>query len=349
MNFFAFYIVWFFVVWYILLKKPIQKIYCEIMVCLPLVMFATGRDKFLFMVDTLHYVSKFLRMSLDRVSVLYAEEPGCQILQYIVKWLGGNVEIYFFLMAAGTIVLVNLIVRKYSPDYMMTWFLFFTNCYFQWCCNIMMQGLACAVLMLTVPFLIRKKYLICVGLVFLAMMFHYAALIFLPFIFICSGKAFGKYTLAAAGIIICMSLVLSRYADLINVGLKYTGVLQNAIAKNKGMSWIRLGFYLIPVIMTAPYYRTIWRINDPLVNVSVNMSVILSAFSFMACMTSGILIGRITDLFICFSYILLPWAIRHLYSRNVRIALYGMIIIVYLIKYYMEMTDSSLFYEHHFF
>lgn len=353
MNFFIFGLIWFVLIGYLIVYKPKQKLFNGLLICIPLILFATFRDSYRFMVDTYAYVRKFNAIPVGNGTFLNYmlnsdTEIGYSFLSYVCKTLVNNVEFLFFVAACIIIFSVNYIYHRYSCNYIFSWFLFFTsNAYFSWCCNTFRQGLAVAIIFLSLPFVLEKKYLWSILLVIAAACFHFTAFLFLPYIFICRGKALNRYVLGAGLFILIIALLSKNIVFLLDKGLHYVGYLQDAIEEGKGMSIVRLVFASVPVVIAVPYIKTIRRIDDPLVNICVNMSFTAVMYYIWACFTSGILIGRLPGYFLFFSYILLPWELKFLFSRKLRNKLYILLASLFVVRFLVELSSRYLLHDIH--
>lgn len=354
MNFFIFGIIWLLLIWYLYVSKPKEKLFLELMIVLPLILFATLRDNFRFMVDTNAYVRGFQYFPMDfaHMKELYLRkfvEPGFMCLEYVVKSIWDNAEFFLFVVSSVCILPVNYIFRRYSPNYVYSWILFFVcNSYFSWICNGIRQGIAITVLFCSIPFLLRKKYVICVLFVLLAMLFHYTAVLFLPFIFLCQGKALNKYIIIFTIVILFLVYHMRDLLALVDTGITYLEGLNAAMEEGKGMSFIRLIISSIPFVIALPSIKRIRQINDPLVNICVNMCFATTAFYLLACFTSGILVGRIPGYFSYFTYILIPWEIKFLFKPKMRGKVALIIAGIYFLVFIAELASKNLLFEKHF-
>ena len=164
MNFFILMLIIFGVLFFIT-KNKMSKNYIiidEILICVPLLLFATFRNNFRFMGDTTVYIRKFKNIPINFGEFInyfsFAQEFGYTILQYIIKIFYNNVNFLFFICAFLVLFLISWTNKKYSCNYLLSMFLFvFSNSFYSWICNGIKQGIAASIIFASLPFILKKK------------------------------------------------------------------------------------------------------------------------------------------------------------------------------------------------
>ena len=77
--------------------------------------------------------------------------------------------------------------------------------------------------------------------------------------------------------------------------------------------------------------------NNPVVNLSVNMSICAAAFYLLSSVTSGIYVGRIPIYMSLYSYISLPWLLKNIFTDKSMKIMYVFTIVLYLLFFYYQM------------
>ena len=107
--------------------------------------------------------------------------------------------------------------------------------------------------------------------------------------------------------------------------------------KDDGTNPLRVLLYSIPAILAFMGRDRIRKENDSLINLCTNMSIVTMGLYVVSMFTSGIFLGRLPIYASLYSYILLPWEIRHLFAlQSRRIVLLGLLG-MYLLFYYYQM------------
>lgn len=184
----------------------------------------------------------------------------------------------------------------------------------------------------------EKKYVQVISIILVASLFHQSALIILPFIFICQGKAWNKKTLFFITLIIIVVAGIESFTGILNSALAETQY-QNVVSdwqsfEDDGTNILRVLVYTVPTILALLGKKKIEQENNKVINYCVNMSLISTGFYIVSMFTSGIFIGRIPIYFSLFNYILLPWEIKNLFEWKSRTLMWLFMILGYLGFYY---------------
>ena len=93
----------------------------------------------------------------------------------------------------------------------------------------------------------------------------------------------------------------------------------------------------MPAILSLIGIKYVREADDPVVNICTNMSIAAAGLYVVSIFTSGIFIGRLPIYFSVYSYILLPWLIKNMFTKKsvqlINLAMVG----AYLIFYYYQM------------
>ena len=103
-----------------------------------------------------------------------------------------------------------------------------------------------------------------------------------------------------------------------------------------GANPIRALVYLIPTLLALIGRKRFERINDSLLNICINMSLVSTAIWLIAVVTGGIYIGRLPIYASMFNYILLPYEIDCLFAKKSRQAMGFITVFFYLLYYYYQ-------------
>ena len=311
---------------------------------IPLIIIAAQRGYF---ADTTAYIISFRNMP-DSVSEISSYMQTVQkdelfsFVSLIIKvFITKNYEIYLGILATFQMLVLAKTFRKYSTDFFMSMFLFVASTdYLSWMFNGLRQFTAVCIILLAFNFILTKKYLFAIIVILFASFFHGSALLVIPFIFIVQGKAWNKKTLLFLfGVIVAVAFV-DQFTNILDSALadtQYKNVVSDwTQGQDDGTNILRVLVYSVPAIISLYGKRTIDKSNNRLINICTNMSIASAGIYLVSMFTSGIYIGRLPIYFSLFSYILLPWVIYHIFSRDIskviKIILYFCYIVFYIIQ-----------------
>ncbi len=294
--------------------------------------------------DTGSYRSVFINApsSLSQLASYMAEQTKDAAfygLVVVIKSLvTTNYKVYFGIIATIQLLCLGLVYRKYSRDYWLSIFLFVASTdYAAWMFNGMRQFLAAAIAFAALPFILQKKYIPSILIVFLASRFHQSALLVIPIIFIVQGKAWNVRTLLIAlGSLIAVAFI-DEFTGFLDSSLQDTQY-ENVVSDwnswdDDGTNGIRVLVYSVPTIFAFIWRKKIWENDNPLIHLCVNMSIVSTAIYVVSMFTSGIFIGRLPIYCSLYNYILLPWEVRHFFKKESRLFITLSLILFYIAFY----------------
>lgn len=305
---------------------------------LPLLLLAANRSD---VGDTYSYVKGFASMpetltGLGAYIETLTKDEGFYILAALIRILiTRDVKVYFFILAAIQALLLFSVYRKYSPNLLVTFFLFIASTdYISWMYNGIRQFLAVTITFACLPLLLKKKYIPAILLTLLAATIHGSALLVIPFFFVVNGKAWNGRTLLFLLGVMAVVVFVDKFTPLLDTLLQETQY-ENVVSDwrswdDDGTNFFRVAVYSVPVLLSVVGMRFIREADDPVINLSVNMSIISMGFYIISMFTSGIFIGRLPIYFSLYNYILLPWQIKHMFNRESARLVYGVMVAAYL-------------------
>lgn len=167
--------------------------------------------------DTPVYLDVFLRgYTFSDFTLDPDVEPFIQYLTYFVSLFTDNYFWFFFFCAIIVIPSHLIILKKYSEDYASSVFIFITFSFYTFFFNTLRSGIALALVMLSIPFLIQRKTLKYMLMMAVASFVHVSSLIMIPFYFILHFRKL-SLEIKAAGLFLTSlggaSLLISYFAS----------------------------------------------------------------------------------------------------------------------------------------
>ena len=275
------------------------------------------------------------------------KDKGFYFVSAVIKCIVGNhVNIYFIVLAAIQAGVLIYVYRKYSSRYLVSFFLFIASTdYISWLFNGIRQFLAVTITFIGIKFILDKKYAKAIILILIASLMHQSALLVIPFIFIAQGKAWNKKTLLFMVAVIVIVAGIGQFTNVLDSMLaetQYKNVVSDWQSWNDdGTNALRVLVYAVPSVLSLIGLRFIRNEDDKVINLCTNMSIVSVGFYIVSMFTSGIFIGRLPIYFSLYSYILLPWEIDHMFTKQSARLIYVVMVVGYL-GFYLYTVNNLL-------
>ena len=227
------------------------------------------------------------------------KDKGFYFLSAVIKCIvGNNSVVYLFIIAVLQAGMLFYVYRKYSSRYLVSFFLFLASTdYISWMFNGMRQFLAVTITFIGIKFILDKKYVKAIILILIASLMHQSALLMIPFIFIVQGKAWNKKTLLFILAVIAVVASVGQFTNVLDSMLaetQYKNVVSDWLSwEDNGTNVLRVLVYAVPTILSLIGLKYIRNADNPVINLSVNMSIVSVGFYVVSMFTSGIFIGRL--------------------------------------------------------
>lgn len=311
----------------------------------PVIWMATFRS---WVGDTEAYRRSFLALP-DTLYGLFTHLPtvskdaGFTFFSGLIKCVINNNDIlYFFILAAIQGLILVYVYRKYSIDYVFSVFLFIASTdYIAWMFNGLRQFMAVIIMFAATTLMLEKKWGKVLVIILMASTMHQSALLMIPILLIAQGRAWNKKSIA----FLVATLVAVAFVDQFTNILDY--IMQETQYANMVSDWtewgddgtnsIRVLVYAVPTILSVIGYKQIRQANDPVINFCTNMSIVSTGLYIVSMFTSGIFIGRLPIYASLYNYILLPWEIKNIFTKQSAKLVYAVAIVAYILFYYYQM------------
>lgn len=278
--------------------------------------------------DTSVYISNFNNLSTS-FSVLKQKwiNKEDNVLFWTIailfkRFVSNDPNAWLFLIAvfqAGAVTKFNF---KYSDNFAFSIFFFIaTTDAFGWMMNGIKQFTAVCLILYFFDYVIERKFVVFMIIVFVAYFIHPTAMVWIPVYFILSAKPFSFRIWIYVAITLTAIIFVDNFTDLLNDSLESTKYAGNDITAydNKngniddGVNPIRVLIYIIPPGLALLKWKEIKAFSNPLISICINLATISVGVFALGMVTSGILIGRIPMYFELANYILMPWLLKYVY------------------------------------
>ena len=298
--------------------------------------------------DTGIYIADFRNLSpyindIPEMLAADGKDKGFSVFGVFIKiFFGDNYKIYFCIIAAICLFCVAYVYRKYSCNFAMSMFLFLASSdYLTWTHNGMRQFIAVCIIFASTKLLLKKKYVWYVLIVLLASTIHATALLMIPICFIVQGKAWNLRSIVFTIVVLVVMNFSGALTDLIvdfMTDTHYSSEVDQFL-ETKGTNILRVLVFMIPPIFAFIFRRNVYAANYPILDLSVNMSIISMGAYIISAVTSGIFIGRIPIYFSLYNYILLPWLVENVFEKRSQKLVYTIMIMCYICYYYYQVNS----------
>ena len=301
--------------------------------------------------DTGVYISEF-RYSAT-VETFFKDPPGLlentgfYLFNSVFRHhITDNYHVYFLVIAFFTVSLMVTFIRDYSESFTFSIFLYLVLGLYVSALAAMKQCIAIAILTIAIRKLIAKKYGSFYILVFIAMLFHaYAIMFIVAPIFV-----YKPWTPATYLSVFATLMVLFTFEDTIVTFLEVADTLGREIDKDVvfdtvGINLFRLAVFSVPFIFSFFCRHLInYRIER-----KQSFMVNMSSFSFLI-MSLGIysganLFGRSANYFAIGVVIALPWMIKKSLARQSSKIILAIATMCYLVFFWYGNSDFDSIYR----
>ncbi len=300
--------------------------------------------------DTANYISSFHRA--PAVSQFVAEgrlwaltgNPLFYFYQSLVRGITGNYHLFFLLPSVLISWSCVKIFKHYSnfPHLSMAIFLSLGTLITMMAA--MKQGIAMAILLLSIPYVLDRKYVKFGLLVCLAALFHTYALIFLTLPLMC-GKPWNLRTWLVLGITVFTMMTFDQTIGSFVDYAQSTGAhaSEEDVFNNTSMNILRVAVYMVPMLISLIFRRRLFQDSRRRENLFVNMSILSALFMLLGTVNAANMMARMAAFFEIGAAISMPWMVKKLFNRNSADVLIIGVITLYFLFFLYEFIVAKPF------
>lgn len=255
---------------------------------------------------------------------------------------GADFNAWFTFVAIIQCSSVAIFLYRYSENYILSLYLFFTSSCFLWLVNGFRQFLAVSVILFFSDYILKRKTIKFLIIIFIAYNIHSSSILWLPVYFFISFKPWSKKFLFCTVIFTLFIIVLSSSSFIDDTDYSYV----NTEAFSTGVNPFRVIFMSIPTIIAFWKRREISEYSNEKINFMINSSIITTSCFIAGMFTSGIM-GRLPIYFQMFNYILLPWIFKNVLKDDEKklIPLVCMVIFFLYFLYDMYFAGNGIYHS----
>lgn len=272
--------------------------------------------------------------------------PGFEIIMSFVKQISGvDYQGFFWIIAIIQGVCLIVFYRYYTKNIVIVAFLFFASTdYMSWMMNGTRQFLVVTILLAAFPLVQKKRFFLFIIIVLLLFTVHRSVLIVIPLYIASLGKPFNKRTITILVLCLIAIVFAGQFTNLMDEGLQETAY-SNMVSEfegDNGTNILRALVYSIPAIIAIFNRNKLNEDTPEIINISVNMSLFTAGLYLLSVPISGIYMGRLPIYCTLFSYILLPWELKHFFREDMYKTLILVMITLYFSFYIYQMLQWGI-------
>ena len=260
-------------------------------------------------------------------------DPGFNAVNQLLVNLGANDQTFLMFYAVVTMGIYLWFIRKYNCNTWLTIFLFITAEFFTFPLAAIKQCVAVAFCLVGVDRAIRKKWIPFVLWVLLGSLFHAYSLMYLitPLLMFTPWSKLTYWMLAAFG---AAGVLLQ---PLMGTVISITSMLGEgydvAEFSGEGVNPFRLLVVAVPTVLSFMTRRVIWKKDDRVMNLMVNLVMLNAAIMFVALFGTANYFARLANYFLIFQCITIPWLCSN-FDRATRKWLIPAAVVCYVAYFY---------------
>lgn len=272
--------------------------------------------------------------------IINQSEPLFMFIIWLTSRNGFFPQKMFFLTAVITTSLMVLSIRKYSPTFAWSMFLYITEMSYYSQFNGIRQCMASVIMVCGFKYILNgdfKKYLM---LTIFASLFHTSALFLIPIFFIVREKPFSKRIIILCILFVVGTIFFTDFAEVLAQGdSKYAGYFDlTGGYSSYGVKPIRVLVAAAPLTISILFYSYLskTKLNQILINFS------LLNFLFMFIATQNVSLSRMNMYLGVYNIFLIPQFIYIGSPKSRRLLGYGIIVCYLAYMIVLLHVDSNL-------
>lgn len=274
--------------------------------------------------DTANYISDFKYLTgsvdqlLEKINLLKIGSNSLfQLYASIVHTFTKDYHVFFFFPAIFNSISVIKVFKRYSVSPSFSLLVFFSIGTYVIYIAAMKQSIAVAILLLALPYAIDKKYIRYYLLVFVAMLFHTHAFVFLvvPFFF---GKPWGKVTwFLLCAVFLSMTTYDLTFGTLMDTALSMgINIVDWELFDGHSINPIRVIVYWIPALLALVFRERLFSDSTRIDNLFANLSIGTALILTIGLRQGANLFARMAAYYEIAVGVTLPWMIKKLFTKQ---------------------------------
>ena len=272
----------------------------------------TYREVYQYLIPTTGNIFSSIEWSLG-------DNPGYLLLNVIMKRLGASSQTFFMVISFVTNGLYLWFIRKYSSNFWLSFFFFWTMGVYMFTAAAIKQTTAVALCLLGIDRLLENKRLAFIIWIMLASTIHPYALMFLiaPLLMY---SPWSNKTYYFLGVIAALGATMqSLVGTIINITTMLGESYNESSFVGEGVNVFRLLVVCAPIGLSFLAKDHMRANQDKRYNLFMNFSMLNAGIMFIALFGTANYFARLANYFLIFQTISLPWMLRYFTNQSQKI------------------------------
>lgn len=247
--------------------------------------------------------------------------------------------LFIIALISGTTTMYAL--KKYSYNFGFSCFLFIATTTFTYLVNGMRQYICISIVFASIGLIIERKFWKFLALILALSVIHGSVLIFIPVYFLVNVKPWSStmflVVIGAAIVGLFFEKIFPMFGSML-AETQYEGYVSYLAEEGVGSSVFRLLIAAVPCVLAFIGRKIVQVEGNAVINIAINMSVLNLCLYFIATFSSGMVVGRVAAYFDIFNIILLPWLIKHIFTKESSQIITVLCVGAYTVFFYLQMV-----------
>jgi len=219
--------------------------------------------------------------------------------------------------------------------------MFIATTSFTYLVNGMRQYICISIVFASIGLIIERKFWKFLVLILALSTIHASVLIFIPVYFLVNVKPWSGLMFLITGIAAVVGMYFEKIFPMFGNMLEetqYAGYVSYITEEGTGSSVFRLLIAAVPCVLAFMGRKIVEKEGNMVIDIAINMSVLNLCLYFIATFSSGMVIGRVAAYFDIFNIILLPWLLKHIFTKQSSQIMTMLCVGAYTVFFYLQMV-----------
>ncbi len=292
--------------------------------------------------DVYEYLAEGFPEAWDSFSWKLGSNPAFNLIQAYFKTKDVDVHLFIMFFAFWTLLFYLIFLKKYSVNYALTTYLFFTMGCYVFTMAAIKQCMATGFCLLAIPFALDKKWIRFGILIILGAYFHPYALMYLivPFMMF---RPWTTPSYILLGLFVVggrmLQPLMGTVIDITTaIGEEYT----ESTFSGSGVGIMRVLVVSAPLLLSWLYRHELFRDSTKREHLFVNLSMVYAGILFVGMYGTALYFGRLSNYFAIMQTISLPWMLKKIHKPDSTIFTI-LAVICYMVFFWFSYTVENDF------
>lgn len=321
------------------------KILFYFVICFVLCLFAGLRSEYN---DTSIYIRNFANTPSEFSSLFVGEFKISNIYLFklwdylIYNFISTDFHVYFLLSSVVFVCPSVYLIQKYSKNFTFSMILFMFGGMYLFSLAGLKQAMATGIILMALPFLFKKNYVVYFIACFIALFFHAYSLFFfiIPLLGI---EVFNKRTIVFCISLVVIGLFLSLFSGVISAIVEFLGKdVEEEVFLEGSVNIFRALVFAVPLVLTIIANKELKNVNRE-EKILIKIGILSSMFMILSLFGNPILFGRIPQYFLIGIVVSLPLLIKKIFNSKDQKTVMMIAIIFYIIFGVYGLNEAGAF------